>query len=416
MKNKCYWNLNQLRIFVSMRMITAFIMGIASGIPVLLTTGAIFQAWLKESGISLGTIGLFAMIGLPYTIKFSWAPFLDHFTPIKRLGRRRSWLLLIQISLTGSIIFLGFTDPAYNLSLVILVGLIVTFLSASQDVIIDAYRRESLSDNEQGLGASLYVSGYRLGLLISSGIGLILADIISFSWVYWIVATIMLFIGITITLICKEPIVLNKTTYSLHDAVIQPFINYFSRPSAWQILFLLITYKAGEIMASQMTIPFYLELGFSKTEIGVVVKLCGSWAMVIGGLLGGTIIMISTRCQHRNLLLFGILQTIGMLGLLILVEAGYNITILVITVMSENIFSGMATTAYLTLISNQTDKRFTATQYAFLSSVVSIPKVFICTLTGYLAAYLGWRYFFLTCIAATIPSLVLITLMIYYKK
>jgi PAT family beta-lactamase induction signal transducer AmpG len=193
-----------LRVFLSGRMLTALLMGFSSGLPLLLATGSVLQAWLTEAGVDLGTIGLFALVGLPYTLKFLWAPLLDRFAPIVGMGRRRGWLLLIQITLIAAIAGLGLTDPTRSLSLVTLAAFLVSFFSASQDIVIDAYRRESLADDEQGLGASLYVNGYRVGLLISSGGGLILADLIPFSAVYGVMAAAML-PGLITTLLCVEP-------------------------------------------------------------------------------------------------------------------------------------------------------------------------------------------------------------------
>ncbi len=273
-----------LRVFLSGRMLTALLMGFSSGLPLLLATGSVLQAWLTEAGVDLGTIGLFALVGLPYTLKFLWAPLLDRFAPIAGMGRRRGWLLLIQTTLIAAIAGLGLTDPTRSLPLVTLAAFLVSFFSASQDIVIDAYRRESLSDDEQGLGASLYVNGYRVGLLISSGGGLILADLIPFSAVYGVMAAAML-PGLITTLFCVEPQVATGTPRTLREAVVQPFVEYFSRHDAGLILLFVLLYKVGEMMASQMTTPFYLDLGFSKSEIGTVVKLFGFWATVIGGLM-----------------------------------------------------------------------------------------------------------------------------------
>ncbi|MER2603695.1 MAG: MFS transporter, partial [Candidatus Competibacter phosphatis] len=224
-----------LRVFFSGRMLTALLMGFSSGLPLLLATGSVLQAWLTEAGVDLGTIGLFALIGLPYTLKFLWAPLLDRFAPIAGMGRRRGWLLLIQITLIAAIAGLGLTDPTRSLPLVTLAAFLVSFFSASQDIVIDAYRRESLSDDEQGLGASLYVNGYRVGLLISSGGGLILADLIPFSAVYGVMAAAML-PGLITTLLCVEPRVATGTPRTLREAVVQPFVEYFSRHDAGLIL------------------------------------------------------------------------------------------------------------------------------------------------------------------------------------
>ncbi|HHW75671.1 MAG TPA: AmpG family muropeptide MFS transporter [Xanthomonadaceae bacterium] len=395
-----------LWIFLSGRMLTALLMGFSSGLPLLLATGSVLQAWLKEAGVDLGTIGLFALVGLPYTLKFLWAPLLDRFAPLAGMGRRRGWLLLIQLTLIVAIAGLGLTDPTRGLPLVTLAAFLVAFFSASQDIVIDAYRRESLADDEQGLGASLYVNGYRVGMLLSSGGGLILADFIPFSAVYWAMAVAML-PGLATTLLCVEPRVEAGTPRTLREAVVQPFVDYFSRQDAALILLFVLLYKVGEMMASQMSTPFYLDLGFSKTEIGTIVKLFGFWATVIGGLLGGVLIL--QLGQYRALWLFGVLQAGGLIGFVILARLGHSLPGLALAITSENLFSGMATTAYVAFMATLTNKKFTATQYALLSSLMGIPRVVVNTPTGYLAEWLGWEGFFLFCMMATVPGLWLLT-------
>ncbi|MDS4031151.1 MAG: MFS transporter [Candidatus Contendobacter sp.] len=395
-----------LRIFLSGRMLTALLMGFSSGLPLLLATGSVLQAWLEKAGANLGTIGLFALVGLPYTLKFLWAPLLDRFAPITGMGRRRGWLLLIQLTLMAAIAGLGFTDPTRNLSLVALAALLAAFFSASQDIVIDAYRRESLADEEQGLGASLYVNGYRIGLLLSSGGGLILAYSIPFSAVYWVMAAAML-PGLITTLFCAEPDVPVGTPRTLRDAVVQPFVEYFSRQDAVLILLFVLLYKVGEMMASQMSTPFYLKLGFSTSEIGYIVKLFGFWATVIGGLLGGVLML--RLGLYRALWTFGVLQAIGLIGFVILARLGHSLPGLALAITSENLFSGMATTAYVAFMATLTNKKFTATQYALLSSLMGIPRVVVNAPTGYLAEWLGWEGFFLFCMASTVPGLWLLT-------
>ncbi|MER2526636.1 MAG: AmpG family muropeptide MFS transporter [Candidatus Competibacter denitrificans] len=395
-----------MRIFVSGRMLTALLMGFSSGLPLLLATGSVLQAWLKEAGVDLGTIGLFALVGLPYTLKFLWAPLLDRFVPIAGMGRRRGWLLLIQLALMAAIAGLGFTDPTQSLPLVTLAAFLVAFFSASQDIVVDAYRRESLADDEQGLGASLYVNGYRVGLLLSSGGGLILADYIPFSAVYWVMVAAML-PGLITTLFCIEPQIAAGTPRTLREAVVEPFVEYFSRQDAVLILLFVLLYKVGEMMANQMTTPFYLDIGFSKTEIGTIVKLFGFWATVVGGLIGGVLML--RLGQYRALWLFGVLQAVGLIGFVILARLGHSLPGLALAITSENLFSGMATTAYVAFMATLTNKKFTATQYALLSSLMGIPRVVMTTPTGYLAQWLGWEGFFLFCMASTVPGLWLLT-------
>jgi len=394
-----------LRIVCSGRMLVALLMGFSSGLPLLLT-GSVLQAWMTQEGVDLGTIGLVALVGLPYTLKFAWAPLLDRFTLVARLGRRRGWLLLSQVLLMLAIAGISLTHPAQSPLGVAFAALLVTFFSASQDIVIDAYRRESLADEEQGLGASLAVNGYRVGMLLASGGGLILADHIPFPAVYLLMAATML-VGILTTLFCLEPAVMAGTPKTLHEAIVQPFLEYFSRQDAVLILLFIMLYKLGDIMASNMTTPFFLDLGFSKTEIGTVVKLFGFWAIVSGGLLGGVLML--RLGIYRSLWLFGILQAVSISSLAVLAELGHNVVGLATVVIFENLSFGMGTSAYVAFMASLTNKRFTATQYALLSSLMGIPRVIVAAPTGYLAAYLGWEGFFLLCTLIAIPGLWLLT-------
>ncbi|MCP5157865.1 MAG: AmpG family muropeptide MFS transporter [Gammaproteobacteria bacterium] len=394
-----------LRIFFSGRMLVALLMGFSSGLPLLLT-GSVLQAWMSGAGVDLGTIGLFALVGLPYTLKFAWAPFLDRYTLSAALGRRRGWLLLIQLALTLAIVGLGLANPGVNPLGVAAAALLVTFFSASQDIVIDAYRRESLADDEQGLGASFYVNGYRVGMLLASGGGLILADFIPFSWVYFFLGSAML-AGIVTTLFAREPEVAMGAPKTLYEAVVQPFLEYFSRQDAIWILLFILLYKIGDTMATHITTPFYLDLGFSKTEIGTVVKLFGFWATVTGGLVGGMLIL--HWGIYRSLWRFGLLQMVTILGFVALAQTGHSVPVLALVITGENLAGGMGTSAYIAFMASLTNKKFTATQYALLSSLMGIPRVVLAAPTGYLAELFGWEGFFWFCTLTAIPGLWLLT-------
>lgn len=394
-----------LRSVLSGRMLVALLMGFSAGLPLLLT-GSVLQAWMTEEGVDLGTIGLFALVGLPYTLKFLWAPLLDRFTLSRRLGRRRGWLLGIQLVLTLAIAALGFTEPAVNPWPVALAALLVTFFSASQDIVIDAYRRESLADEEQGLGASLYVNGYRVGMLVASGGGLILADHIPFGVVYLVMAAAM-GVGIVTTLFCREPDTAEGTPRTLAEAVVQPFLEYFARRDAWLILLFILLYKVGDTMASHMTTPFYLDIGFSKTEIGAVVKLFGFWATIAGGLAGGVLLL--RLGIYRGLWVFGILQGVSTAGFAVLAQLGPSLQGLAAVIAFENLTGGMGTAAYVAFMASLTNRRFTATQYALLSSLMGVPRVLVAAPTGYLAAGLGWEAYFVLCALLAVPGLWLLT-------
>jgi len=392
-----------LKVACSRRMLVALLMGFACGLPLLLTI-TVLQAWMKEEGVDLTVIGLMALVGLPYTLKFLWAPFLDRFT-LPFLGRRRGWLLVAQIALIFSIAGLGFTDPRQSHLQVAFVAFLVTFFSASQDIVVDAYRREDLSDEELGLGSSLYVNGYRVGMLLASGGGLIMADSIPFSMVYIIMAACML-PGVLTTLLTPEPEISFGTPKNLREAVIDPLVEYFSRQGALWILAFILFYKIGDTMAAAMTTPFYLDIGFSKTEIGTVVKLFGFWATIVGSLIGGVLMLLLGI--NRSLWVFGFLQAISTAGFVILARIGYNVPALSVVIAFENLSGGMGTAAYAAFMASITNKKFTATQYALLTSLMGIPRVIGSAPTGFLAKHVGWEGFFVGCTLIAIPGMLLL--------
>ncbi|MDP3297949.1 MAG: AmpG family muropeptide MFS transporter [Thermodesulfovibrionia bacterium] len=384
-------------------MLATFLMGFACGLPLLLTT-TLLQAWMKEEGVDLSLIGLMALVGIPYTVKFIWAPFLDRFT-LPFLGRRRGWLIIAQIALIFSIASLGFTNSVNHPWMLAFAALLVTFFSASQDIVVDAYRREDLSDEELGFGTSLYVNGYRVGMLLASGGGLIMADRMPFSAVYMIMAGCML-IGVLTTLLAREPEITVDPPRSLKEAVFNPLVEYFSRQGAIWILAFILLYKIGDTMASAMTIPFYLDIGFSKTEIGAVVKLFGFWATVAGSLIGGVLML--RLGINRSLWIFGFLQVISTAGFAVLARIGHSIPALSAVIAFENLSSGMGTAAYIAFMASITNKKFTATQYALLSSLMGIPRVLASAPTGFLAKNMGWVGFFIACTLIAIPGMLLL--------
>ena len=393
-----------LKVMFSPRMLVALIMGFSCGLPLLLTI-SVLQAWMQQEGVDLTVIGLMSLVGLPYTVKFLWAPFLDRYT-LPFLGRRRGWLLMAQLALVCSISGLGFTDPADSPWGVALAAFWVTFFSASQDIVVDAYRREDLTDTELGLGSSLYVNGYRVGMLLASGGGLIMADHIPFSMVYQILAACMI-PGILTTLLAREPdIGTTVTPHTLKEAVIDPLVEYFSRPSAVWILTFILFYKIGDTMASAISIPFYLDVGFTKTEIGAVVKLFGFWATIGGSLIGG-ILMIRLGI-NRSLWIFGVLQALSTACFALLSRIGPHVSALSGVIGFENLSGGMGTAAYVAFMASITNKRFTATQYALLSSLMGVPRVMASAPTGFLAKHLGWGWFFIACTLIAIPGMLLL--------
>jgi PAT family beta-lactamase induction signal transducer AmpG len=391
-----------LKTIFSRRMIVAFIMGFASGLPLLLTKG-VLQAWMKKEGIDLSLIGLTNLLAIPYSVKFVWAPFLDRYT-ISTLGRRRGWLLVSQIGLIIFISVMGLSNPRGAPAMLVISALLVTFMSASQDIVVDAYRREDLADEELGLGSALYVLGYRIGMLLSSGGGLIMADYISFSGAYLIIAACMIPAVLT-TLLTPEPKV-PVVPRNIKEAVIDPFVEYFRRnESVWMLAFILL-YKIGDIMASNISTPFYMDMGFSLTEIGAITKLLGFWAVIAGASIGG---MIMLRLGiNRSLWVFGVLQAISTAGFAVLALIGYSIPALAVVIGFENLSGGMGTAAFMAFMASITNKKFTATQYALLTSFMAFGRDVLSAPTGFIAKQTGWFWFYIFCVLIAIPGMLLL--------
>jgi PAT family beta-lactamase induction signal transducer AmpG len=314
-------------------------------------------------------------------------------------------MLVAQVLLTASIAGLGQSDPVQNPWLLASVAFLVTFFSASQDIVVDAYRREDLADEELGLGSSLYINGYRVGMLLASGGGLIMADHMDFSMVYLILAGCML-PGIIATVLTPEPATPAGTPTTIREAIIDPLVEYFSRKDAVWVLVFILLYKVGDTMASAMTTPFYLDIGFSKSEIGAVVKLFGFWATIAGGLAGG--IMMLRLGINRSLWIFGFLQALSTAGFALLAQVGYSVSLLSAVIAFENLSSGMGTAAYAAFMASITNKKFTATQYALLTSLMGVPRVLASAPTGFLAKNVGWETFFIACALIAIPGMLLL--------
>lgn len=394
---------NLLKALRNPRLLIVFVMGFASGLPFLLVGGTL-KAYLTESGVDLKTIGFFSLVSLPYTWKFIWSPIMDRYVPFK-LGRRRSWLLIAQIGCMAALALLSLVDPVLNLGVLATAAVLVSFFSASQDIAIDAYRREILTDEELGLGSSLAILGYRLAMLVAGAGALLMADHISWPVVYLAMAAIML-VGVITTFLSPEPKLDSPLPKSLMESIVHPLKEFFQRKEAWTILAFVLLYKIGESMASDMLNPFFLKIGFTKTEIAGVAKIFGFWAVILGGLFGGVLIM---RLKlYRSLWLFGILQSISLLLFSLLAYLGTNLSVLALAVGAENFTSGMASAAYVAFMASQTDKRFTATQYALLTSLMGVPRVIFGASTGVLADALGWSHYFIACTIFTIPGLLIL--------
>ena len=400
-----------IRLLLSRRMLVTLSTGFSSGLPLLLT-GSTLQAWMTDEGVDLAVIGIFSLVGLPYALKFLWAPLMDRWVP-PYLGRRRGWTLLTQILLVGSIFLLGMANPAANPGLLALMAVLVTFFSASQDIVLDAYRRELLVDEELGLGSSVYINGYRIAMLASGGGALFLADVLPWSAVYAIMALCMIF-GIITTFIAPDPPDEALPPKTLKEAVVEPFVEYFRRDGALVILTFILLYKIGDTMAAHMTTPFFLGEGFTKSEIAAVVKSFGLIA-TIGGAFAGGLMMLKWGI-HRALWIFGGLQMVSTAGFAILALYGKSMTALAAVIGIENVCGGMGTSAYAAYMASITNKRFTATQYALLTSLMGVPRVIAAAPTGYLAKEMGWVGFFVFCTLIALPGMWLLTKVAPWKK
>lgn len=384
-----------------------FLFGITSGIPLLLT-GSTLQVWMTEQKIDIKTIGAFALVGLPYNLKFLWSPFMDRYT-LPFLTRRRGWLLLSQLLLAGAIVALGASDPLSSIQNVAILATLVSFMSATQDTLIDAYRRDTLTVAQMGFGLSLYVTGYRVGMLVSGALALFVADQYHLAWkdIYAIVSGFLV-LGVIATLVAPESKEAElDAPKTLREAIIDPFTDFFSQKGVWWIFAFILLYKIGDNLASAMTAPFVIQHGFTKTEYAGAVKGVGLAALLIGGFVGAWI--MARIGLNRALWIFGVLQALAILSFVALASTDKNLVFLGIAVGSEMFTAGMAVPAFTAFIAFLTNKKFTATQYALLNSLVAIPRTVISAPAGILAAYLGWTNYFVFCALTAIPGMLLLT-------
>ena len=388
------------------RMLICIFMGFSSGLPLFILYQLV-PGWLRSEGVSLTEIGLFSLIGIPYVWKFIWAPLMDRYS-LPVLGRRRSWMLLTQVLLLFSIAGFGYVDPIMNIWSVAYLAAAVAFFSASQDIVLDAYRRELLPEHELGLGNSIHVQAYRLSGLVPGSLAFILADHISWQSVFLIVAAFML-IGIFLSLSIKE---LNNTLQApktLRQAVVLPFRDFISRKgikSALQILAFLFLYKLGDSMATALQTPFFIDLGFTKTEIGVVAKTASLIAMTIGLAVGG-IVMIKLSI-NRALWLFGLVQIVSILGFAALAEIGHNTYALAFAMGFEYLGVGLGTAAFTAFIARATNPAFAATQFALFTALTALPRTFANATTGAIVEQIGWTNFYFMCTALAIPGMLML--------
>ena len=389
------------------RMLICVFTGFASGLPLYLLLN-LLPAWLRSEGVDLKTIGFFALIQLPYTWKFLWSPLIDRYA-LPVMGRRRGWMLATQLLLLVSIPLFGFLRPQQDIWAIVYLSTAVAFFSASQDIVLDAFRREILPDSELGLGTSIHVNAYRISSLIPGALALILADLMPWSAVYLITALFML-PGIAMTLVVAEPTLAKGRPRTLREAVVEPFHEFITRNgvrAALLVLLFIFLYKLGDSMATALATPFYLDMGFTKTDIGVIAKNAGLWASVLGGLLGG--LWMVRIGINRGLWIFGVVQLVSILGFAWLAWVNRPDKLLLALVIGfEALGVGLGTAAFTAYIARTTDPRYTATQFALFTSLAAVPRTLINATTGYLVERLGWFDFYLLCTVLAIPGMALL--------
>ena len=398
------------KVYLSGKMLLMLVLGFSSGMPLALT-GSTLSAWLVAEGVDIKTIGLYSLVGLPYAFKFLWSPLMDRFVP-PFLGRRRGWMIITQLFLIFTISALGFFNPASMPLLVAAAALSLAFFSASQDIVLDAYRTEYLKPEERGAGVGVWIMGYRIALLVGGAVALILSDYVSWKTVYLSMGLFMV-IGCIATLLAPEPLKIDaardsiEPPKSLYEAAVAPFLEFFRRPGSLEILLFIILYKLGDIAAAQMTTPYILKyVGFSRTELGTIYKGFGMAATIVGALMGGA--LMSKWPLRRSLFVFGVLQGVSILAFILLDFTGREIWALAVVIGIENFCGGMGTSAYTAFLMGLCNRKFTATQYALLSSLMAVGRNVTGAPTGYLADAVGWVMFFVICTALALPGLLLL--------
>lgn len=409
--------MNALKLYLQPRILVIFFLGFSSGLPLALTASTL-GVWLMESGVNTVAIGVFAAVATPYNLKFLWSPLMDGLPfPIlsKILGYRRGWLVATQLTLAGSLILLGFTHPSINPWFTALAALLVAVCSASQDIVIDAYRVELLSPSQQGAGAATIVLGYRLGMIASRAGALTLATYMSWPMTYVIMAALM-GVGIVTALLAPEPeasaekkaLITEKQTIGswLNEHVVAPFADFMTRPQWLTILLFILLYKLADAFMGLMPNLFYLQLGFSKEQIAGVSGIYGIIATIVGGFIGGAI--IPRLGMVKSLWVCGIAHALTNLMFVAQAKIGADVGFLMFSITLENITGGMGTVAFVAFISSLTHAQFTATQYALLSSLSAIGRTWLSTPAGWFVEKLGWSEFFLLAAALAIPGLIIL--------
>lgn len=401
-------------VILNRRMLICIFTGFASGLPLYLLFNLV-PAWLRTEGLSLKTISAFALIQFPYTWKFLWAPLLDPYGILPKMGRRRGWMLVTQVALLASIAWLGRLSPTNDLTLVVGLTVIIALASATLDIALDAFRREILPDEELGLGNAIHVNAYRIAGLVPGSLSLILADYLPWDQVFMITSAFVL-PGMIMTLVVGEPKAADYRPRTLRDAVVEPFHEFFGRhgvQSALLVLLFIFLYKLGDSLCTALATPFYLDMGYSKTEIGVIAKNAGLWPMVIGGILGG--IWMVKLGINRALWIFGVVQVVTILGFVWLAwlgpapSDGGRLAVLATVIAGEAVGAGLGTTAFVAFMARTTHPAYTATQLALFTSLMAVPRTFINASAGWLVDWLGgYLPFFWLCFFLAFPGMLLL--------
>ena len=395
-----------VRAFTQPKMAALLFLGFSSGLPFYLTSTTL-QAWMTKANVDLTTIGLFSLVGLPYSLKFFWAPLLDRYVP-PFLGRRRGWLVITQILLLIAIASMSMHDPSLGLRLLAVNALLVAFLSATQDVAGDAYRTDVLHHREMGAGAAIWVLGYRIALLLTGSLAFVLADRLPWPTVYLLLSSLML-VGVIAAVLAPEPVLEDAPPRSLAEAVLLPFNEFFTRSGLFRgllVLVFIVLYKYSDSLVIVMGTPFLLQAGYTQTEIGVVRGGAGLIATIVGALAGGAV--LAKIGVNRTLWTVAVLQAVSNLGYYFLAVSAASSTALLLVIVVENFIGGLATAALLAFLMMMCNKRFSATQFALLSSLVAASRDLLTAPSGGIASATGWPSFFLISIAAGIPSLLML--------
>ncbi len=396
-------------VYTSPRVAPLLVLGFASGLPLALTSGTL-QAWATVEGVPLQEIGFLTLVGTAYTIKFLWAPLVDRFAP-PLLGRRRGWMLVTQVLLAVAILAMGALSPSSALMPLALLAVLVAFLSATQDIAFDAYCTDVLRKEERGAGAAIKVMGYRLAMIVSGGLALIMAD----QWIGWgntymVMGGLMLLCALA-TLWAPEPEHVARAPRSLREAVAEPLHEFFTRRGALAVLLLIVLYKLGDAFAGALSTTFLIRgAGFTPTEVGTVNKVLGLAATIIGALAGGS--LMARWGLYRSLMAFGLLQAVSNLAYWLIAVSPKNLWLMATGVGIENLCGGLGTASFVGLLMALCRQRFSATQFALLSALSAVGRTYLAgPLTPPLVNHLGWPGFFLLTVVIAIPGLVLLKIL-----